>query len=268
MNRAEPRQESMGFPRALPEARALRHWLTRVRDRALSDVLRRERFEIVFQPVIDLRDGVVAGVEALARFPATSHELPSAWFSRARAAGVLQELELRTAGAALRRASALPPSVYLAVNLSAETTVDRRLKTLWAARGHQIVIEITEHDVVSDYPALSIAAGGLRAVGMRIAVDDAGAGWASLRHILELRPEIVKLDGSLTARVVDDDASRALVLALVGFGRAVGATIVAESVESREQARELRRLGVTHGQGYGLCRPGRLEDVLAAAPPV
>jgi EAL domain-containing protein (putative c-di-GMP-specific phosphodiesterase class I) len=225
-------------------------------------VIRMRRFQIVFQPVIDLRDFSITGVEALARFPQTENPLPEYWFDRARERGATAELEMLTASSAVRGAQPLPPEIYLAINLSAATASDDRLPALIDLAGRQIVIEITEHEIVEDYPRLELAIGGLRRLGSRVAVDDTGAGWASLRHVLELRPEIIKLDGTLTARVTDDVQTRALTAALVRFAVDVGSTIVAECVEDLEQAAVLRDLGVTNGQGFGLCPPVAVEQIL------
>ena len=217
---------------------------------------------VIFQPVIDLRDHSVTGVEALARFGDDEGASPRPWFSRAWEEGHGPDLELCSAVAALEASAALPNDVYLAVNLSAATALDRRVRALVDSSPRQLVIEITEHEVVEDYPTLDRAVSLLRSAGGSIAVDDAGAGWASLRHILELRPEIIKLDISLTRRVATELQTRAMTAALVRFAADVESTIVAEGVETPAQARALRDLGVTHGQGFGLGRPGPLVEIL------
>jgi EAL domain-containing protein (putative c-di-GMP-specific phosphodiesterase class I) len=117
------------------------------------------------------------------------------------------------------------------------------------------VIEVTEHVPVEDYDALNAHLEGLRARGTRLAIDDAGAGFASLRHILLLHPDVIKLDVSLTRGVEDDIARRALASAFISFAAEIGATIVAEGIETRTQFETLRRLGVRYGQGWYLARP-------------
>jgi EAL domain-containing protein (putative c-di-GMP-specific phosphodiesterase class I) len=118
-------------------------------------------------------------------------------------------------------------------------------------------VEITEQAQVEDYDELNVALGHLREVGVRIAVDDAGAGYASLRHILRLEPDVIKLDKSLVRNVHRDRPRRALATALISFAAEIGATIVAEGIESAEELDALRDLGVTFGQGYHLARPHR-----------
>ena len=118
-----------------------------------------------------------------------------------------------------------------------------------------LVIEITEHAAVDDYEALATALRRHRAAGLRIAVDDAGAGYASLRHILKLRPDFIKIDLSLVRDIHLDPVRQALVTALVTFASTVGAVLVAEGVEAQAELDMLVGLGVRHMQGYLLCPP-------------
>ena len=119
----------------------------------------------------------------------------------------------------------------------------------------RIVVEMTEHAPVGDYDGLNTALQPLRDAGARVAVDDAGAGFASLRHILLLAPDIIKLDISLTRGIDSDRSRRALSYALVAFARETQTTIVAEGIETEAELRALRDIGVTHGQGFLLARP-------------
>ena len=130
----------------------------------------------------------------------------------------------------------------------------------------QIVLEVTEHAPVEDYRRFQRGLRGVRALGARLAVDDAGAGFASLRHILDLRAELIKLDPSLTHDLDTDRGRRSMATALIDFGREMGVAILAEGIESGAQCEELRRLGVRYGQGFHLGRP-RPAVAPAALPP-
>ena len=128
------------------------------------------------------------------------------------------------------------------------------------------MLEVTEHARGERLPALPRGASPACAtLGAQLAVDDAGAGFASLRHVLELDAELIKLDGSLTRSLEDDPRRRSLAAALIEFGRESGAFVLAEHIESELQLAELRRLGVAYGQGYHLGRPAKLPAARAAA---
>lgn len=238
------------------------------RDAGLEQVLEGRCLRSVFQPIIDLRDNHVAGVEALARIPRSSDESPGPWFDRARTAGRTAELDLLAAETALAARRSLPDDVYLAVNVSPTGLLDERIVELLERAAGDLVVEITEHEIVEDYETLAEAARHYREHGIRFAIDDAGSGWNTLRHVLELGPEILKLDQALISRVTSDRTSRALVAALAGFSREVGTTMIAEGVETAEQLAVLADLGVDHGQGFGLGRPGSLTDAMAPAAPI
>lgn len=237
-------------------------------DAGLEDVLDRRSLRSVFQPIVDLRDNHVAGVEALARIPGDSDDSPVGWFDRARAAGRTAELDLLAAETALAARRCLPEDVYLAVNVSPSALLDERIVELLERAAGEVVVEITEHEMVEDYETLAVAAGRYREHGIRFAIDDAGSGWNTLRHVVELGPEILKLDRMLISRVTSDTTSRALVAALAGFSREVGTTMIAEGVETAEQLSVLADLGVDHGQGYGLGRPGSLRGAMAPPLPI
>lgn len=210
-----------------------------------------------FQPMMDLRTGQVSGCEALARFDDGTR--PDLRFAEAAAVGLQLELELEAVEAALEALAVVPEGVYLSVNASPDLLLSRRLEPLLASVDPaRIVIEVTEHAPVADYGALLEAVGELRRRGVRLAVDDAGAGFASLGHILSLQPDIVKLDMSLTRGLHRDPVRRALAGALVQFCADIGATLVAEGVENRDDLDALVFLGVTHAQGFFLARPGPL----------
>lgn len=220
-------------------------------------VLSGEGLSMVFQPIADIADGSVVGLEALARFAAEPQRTPDVWFGEAAEIGLLVELEIAAARAALARLEDLPEGSYLSVNVSPATVTSplfQQLIQLSPAR--RLVIEVTEHAPVEDYGSLADALRDFRSDGGRLAVDDAGAGFASLRHILRLAPDLIKLDVSLTRGIDADEASQALASALVSFASRIHAAIVAEGIETSEELATLRELGVAFGQGFFLARPG------------
>lgn len=221
-------------------------------------ILDRDDVDVEFQPVFDLVDCRIVSLEALARFWTEPMRPPSVWFAEATEVGLGVELELAAIRSALERLDDVPPDVAMALNVSPATAVDARFCELLADVAHRVVIEITEHAQVDDYDALRDALAPLRERGAKLAVDDVGAGFANLRHILRLAPDIVKLDLSLTQEISRDPAREALATSLVGFAEGVGAAIVAEGISSDEDLSLLRSLGVDYGQGYHLARPSAL----------
>jgi EAL domain-containing protein (putative c-di-GMP-specific phosphodiesterase class I) len=224
----------------------------------VRDVLDREEIDIEFQPVFDLADCRIVSLEALARFWTEPMRPPSAWFAEANEVGLGVELELAAIKSALKRIDDFPPDVALALNVSPTTALDRRFCQLLLDLADRVVIEITEHAQVDDYEELQRALAPLRQRGAKVAIDDVGAGFANLRHILRLSPDIVKLDLSLTQEIARDPAREALATSLVGFAEGVGASIVAEGISSDEELALLRALGVAYGQGFYLARPSAL----------
>lgn len=218
----------------------------------------------VFQPIVDLATGAVDGVEALARFSGQPHRGPDAWFAEAASVGLDVELETLAIDIALTALDDLPESLYLTVNVSSRTLLSGCLlaehrDVVWP----RVVLELTEHVPVEDYPTLHTAITPLLARGARLAADDAGAGYAGFRHLLGLRPHIVKADLSLTRDIDTDPARRALTSALVQFTRDTDAHLIAEGVETAAELATLRRLDVPCAQGYHLARPQPLPSILA-----
>lgn len=229
------------------------------RQRVLS-VLEGGTVEIALQPIVDVTTGRVAGVEALARFP--DGRDPEQWFRDARDTGLGLDLDRLCFTASLELFDQLPPSVYLSVNASPELiTTGLSVADLIAAQVplERLVLEITEHVQIVDYPELHEALAPLREHGVRLAIDDTGAGYASFAHVLQLRPHIVKIDRSLIANVSRDAARRSLVTALVLLALDLGASVTGEGVERPAELEALAALGVDHVQGFLLGRP-RLEQ--------
>jgi EAL domain-containing protein (putative c-di-GMP-specific phosphodiesterase class I) len=222
----------------------------------IRSVMEHGQLEIAFQPIVKLDSRAVVGHEALSRFAPIPTRGPAEWFAEAHEVGLGVELELLAIRKACERSRVLPKDSFMAVNVSPVTAEQPELlELLDCAHVDHVVLEVTEHAPVEDYPRFRIAVGRMRERGARLAIDDAGAGFASLRHILELNAELIKLDGSLTHSLEADPRRRSLAAALIEFGRESGAAVLAEHIESELQLCELRRLGVTYGQGYHLGRP-------------
>ncbi len=218
---------------------------------------------MVYQPIFNLTTQRLAGLESLSRFHVEPRRPPNEWFAEAAEVGLSAELELAAIHGALRALPSLPPDAYLSINCSPRTILNGGLQeALQAVELRRVVLEITEHDYIQDYPSLLATLAPLRACGLRIAIDDAGAGYASLRHVLHIQPEMIKLDVSLTRNIDTDSMRRALASALIAFARETKARIVAEGVETEAELRTLKSLGAVCAQGYFLAKPVPLEEAL------
>ncbi len=214
-------------------------------------------FAPVFQPVVDLASRRTIGFEALMRF--TSGEPPASTFMAAVRIGLGIELETATLAAAIKAGARLPGDAWLSVNVSAALIArPDMLGPILAGQRRPIVIEVTEHELIDDYGPLHH---GLRMLGanVRLATDDAGAGVANFRHLINLRPNIVKIDASVVQGVDVDLPRQAVVAGLVNFASVSGALVIAEGIETMSEADRLQRLGVALGQGYLLGRPAPVE---------
>lgn len=220
-------------------------------DRVLADNSGR----IALQPVISLSSGRLVAVEALARFP--DNRTPDRWFTEARRIGRGIDLELAMTTAALTTLEQLPPWCRLSLNASPELILDQRFADLLTSATplDRICLEVTEHVAIERYDDIHQALLPLREQGASLAVDDAGAGYASFHHVLRLRPDTIKLDRSLITRIDADPARRALITAVVLVALELQASVTAEGVETRAELETLTTLGVDAAQGYLLARP-------------
>ena len=219
----------------------------------IREVISERKFATVFQPIVDLRTDSVVGYEALTRFD--DRVPPDVRFAEAEAVGLGGQLEMAALAEAIASAGSLPEDTWLNLNVSPGLVLDpRRLERLLRRVDRPIVVEVTEHAAIADYEAFRAARESL-GENVRIAIDDAGAGFASLRHVLELQPSFVKLDRSLIESIDSDQARAALVSGMVHFAASTGATLIAEGIQSAEELAALQRLGVALGQGYLLGRP-------------
>ncbi len=230
-----------------------------VSDRAskISAILDAGAFATVAQPIVEIASGLVVGYEALTRF--ADGTPPDRRFAEAESVGMGLDLEEAAVVRAIEAGQHLPHLPWLSINVSPKLVLDRRRlrRALRRRGGRKILLEITEHAAVDDYEALRRS---VKALGsdIEVAVDDAGAGFSSLRHIVELRPKYVKLDIGLVRGVPRDPARQGLIAGMVHFAAETGCVLIAEGIETRAELRTLRRLGVTFGQGYLLGRPASL----------
>lgn len=224
-------------------------------------VMARDGVKPVFQPIVNLRTLEVGGYEALSRFEPGSGYTPEQWFDAANAAGLGSQLEIHAIRQAIAHAYQLPAAAYLSVNASPTTLLREDFGHLVEGlHGECLVVEVTEHAVVEDYEPLQRAIQRLRRHGVRLAIDDAGAGFASLKHIVRLLPEFIKLDLFLIRDIHEDPVKRAVVAGVLGVASQIGGTVIAEGVETPEELRVLTDLGVEWAQGYYLGRPGPLPS--------
>lgn len=236
------------------------------RDRVRHAIDDKGALDMALQPICALDGCVVVGAEALARFRGPPKRGPDRWFAEASEVGLRSELELTAVRAALRRLADLKACMYLSINVSPATVCSAAFRRLFAKEASdRIVIEITEHAPVADYDRLNTNLASIRKLGVRLAIDDAGAGFASLRHILRLEPDFIKLDTALIAGIAEDTSQQALAAGLISFSDKIGATLVAEGIERPEEVAALRALGVRYGQGFYLGRPARELSLTGAS---
>jgi PAS domain S-box-containing protein len=229
---------------------AERHWV--------SGLLGPGSVGVAFQPIVNLSGGHVIGAEALSRFRRVPSDPPDTCFSRAWEVGLGVALELQSVRAALAALPGLPDDLYMSINASPRTVLDPAFAELMLggdAPLHRLVLEITEHESIDDYGELLDVLAYARCRGLRLAVDDAGAGYASFRHIVKLRPDHIKLDRDLVTGIDVDPARRALASAVVVFALELDATVIAEGVETPRQLDTLCSLSVDAAQGFYLGRP-------------
>lgn len=227
-----------------------------------------DRLAVYLQPIVDLATGQSVGFEALSRFTDSygAPRRPDLMFAEAAQLGVGAALEQTAVRAALAHLHALPGSSYLSVNLSPQallipSTFDLLTAAVRDAPG-RLVVELTEHEQVSDYPALLKVLAGLRERGLRLAVDDTGAGFSSLQHVTVMRPDILKLDIAFVRDVHLNPGHRAVARALTAFAEDIGASLVAEGIETPDELEALIALGAPLGQGYLLGRPAPAREIL------
>jgi EAL domain-containing protein (putative c-di-GMP-specific phosphodiesterase class I) len=237
------------------------HASKRLVDDRIDAVIKADRLRMLYQPIFDVSANRVVAFEALSRFMIEPYRGPDVWFAEAALAGRAVELETQAIQLAVSALAGLPTNVYLTVNASPETIVKGALaKVLQGLPLNRIVVEVTEHQAIERYEDIAEVIAPLQEQGLRIAIDDAGAGYASFRHILNLHPHIVKMDTSITRAIDTDRSRRALAAALCGFASETGCNIVAEGVETAAELQVLKALGIGKAQGYYLGQPMALPE--------
>lgn len=223
-------------------------------------------FAIHLQPICALVGGQPLGFEALSRFALEPRRTPDVWFADAAECGLGIELECAAIEAALLVYEHLPEPFTLSVNASPETVSSGAFTRALGSRAiDRLTLEVTEHAAVNSYEALNSELAPLRARGLKLAIDDAGAGFAGLQHILQLQPDIIKLDMTLIHSIDVDPARRALAGAMQMFARQTGAVLIAEGVETQAELSTLAKLSFMRAQGYLLGKPQPWQAVLNEA---
>ncbi len=244
----------------------------------LQDILLEGQIRVVFQPVVDLRQGATLGYEALARGPVGStHHMPANLFEIASEADMVFELDRCCRQRALAAARDLPRGAKLFVNVFPACMYDpefQGVKLIQMLEGlglspERIVLEINERYAIENYTLFVEALQNLTQMGFEIAVDDIGAGYSGLEKIANLNPRYLKLDMQLVKDIDGSYIRREMARAVKSFADKMEATVIAEGIESEDELRALIDLGITWGQGYLLGRPADgFGASLAAAPRV
>lgn len=230
--------------------------------RRLRDLIDKQQLEMYFQPIWSLESESTVGFEALARFQTEPYRSPDVWFAEANEIGESEALELMALQLAVDQLPNLPEHCFLSINVSPELLLSSNIeKHIRREDAHRIVLEITEHSKISSYLELRDTIHCLRKMGVRIAIDDAGSGYASFQHVVEMDADIIKLDLNLIRNIHVDMKKQALASALVSYARCVKAVVVAEGVETQEEFNMLRQLGVDKVQGYLIGKPASLSAI-------
>lgn len=225
----------------------------------IRETIEAQGVSMVFQPIVALAHRNTVGFEALARFPDDGERGPAAWFAEAARVDLGPTLEMVAVRAALARLPELPPDAWLAVNVSLDTLLAPSFReTMAGAPDERIVVEVSEHTRIEDYRPVIEAIGELHELGARLAIDDAGGGFESLSHMLQLAPDIIKIDTFVTRGVDTDPVRRAVVTSIAMLAAEIRAQVVAEGVETAAELSQLRALSVGHGQGMLLGAPAPL----------
>ena len=249
----------------------------------LRGALVRGEFFLLYQPVVRLGDGSIAGMEALVRWKRAGGEVvcPDAFIPAAEETGLIGEIGHWVLQEACRQAAAWQaeyrptPALRLSVNFSARQLQDpeivKDVERVLVAAGLEpgcLVVEITESLLISEPDVAVQRLGDLRHLGVRLAIDDFGTGYSSLSYLRRFPVDVLKIDRSFVAALGGDPEDAALAHAIVKLGHTLHLRVVAEGVETAAQLAELRGLGCEYGQGYLFARPltvDAMSAVLATA---
>ncbi|TVQ70504.1 MAG: GGDEF domain-containing protein [Chromatiaceae bacterium] len=230
----------------------------------LDHIIAGGHLHALFQPIVDMRNGKVAGYEGLIRGPSDSPwHAPQKLLAEARRQGRLFELDLLCREVILGQFAHLGLEGKLFLNVTPDVLLDRKaihgvtLRFLKEAgiAPDRVVIELTEQEPIVDYSIMREAVRHYRDMGFSIALDDLGAGYSSLRHWSELQPEYVKIDMHFVQNVDRDDVKRQFLRSINEIAHGLGTRIIAEGIETAEEYEVIRHLGIPFGQGYHIARP-------------
>lgn len=222
----------------------------------IEEILAGRDIQMLCQPIVDLHSGQLIAAEALARFPGPPQQPPDVWFTQAHQVGLGVPLQMLAVELAVGLANDIPAPAWLCVNAGPDAMLAPELPNiLAAAEAHRIVLELTEHTAIEDYQHLRDALCGLRQQCAAFAVDDTGAGIASMAHIVKLAPDLLKLDRVFTSGIDIDPVRRSVAGAFVTLAKETGARIIAEGIETAAELHTVRELGIPYGQGYYIARP-------------
>lgn len=229
----------------------------------IEGVLARRDIQMLCQPIVDLDSGQLIAAEALARFPGPPQQPPDAWFTQAHQVGLGVPLQMLAIELAVGLVQDVPADVWLCVNAGPDAMLAPELsEILDAAEADRVVLELTEHIEVENYEHLRAVLSGLRDRCAGFAVDDTGAGIASMAHIVKLAPDLLKLDRVFTRGIDIDPVRRSVAGAFVTLARETGARVIAEGIETASELETVRNLGIQYGQGYYIARPAPVTSLL------
>ena len=212
-----------------------------------------------YQPILDLNTNNITGYESLARFCIDPYVTPDIWFRDAFLIGMDEKLEMLAIKSALKLDKCFRDNDhYLSINVSPSHILSGALEKAIMHLTCELLVEITEHQPIDNYPAFQRAFSPLRRKGVKLAIDDVGTGYSNLSNILELEPDIIKLDLSLTRDIHKDRKRSALASAMCTFAKEIHCEIIAEGIECIQEFNKLKELGVNKGQGYFIGRPSPL----------
>lgn len=231
----------------------------------VQDVLESEAITPVFQPIVELETRRVVAYEALSRFPGDPAHTPDRWFADAWKVGLGVPLELVAVRVIARSLPEIPAEIDLAINASPPTVAASGFLDCLGSDAHRVTVELTEHLNIDSYQDLRRALAPLQNAGGKTAIDDFGAGFASLRHILKMEPDWIKLDISLTEGIAENPVACALASALVSFAEAMDIGVIAEGIEDEAELDALEEIGIRFGQGFHIGMPSPLHEALSNA---
>ncbi|MEG3757273.1 EAL domain-containing protein [Pseudoalteromonas carrageenovora] len=229
----------------------------------IENIIKTKAITIYFQPIFNLATNRLSGYESLSRFFTQPYKTPDVWFKDADNLGLGEALEMLAIQNTLHCMDELAPHAYITINTSPAHILSGAINNvLNDVDCTRIILEVTEHSPITNYQAMRSALEPLRAKGVKLAIDDVGAGFSSFQHILELEADIIKLDISLTQNINNDRRKFLLAKALCGFAKAINCSIVAEGIENEDELFTLRKLNVDNVQGYFIGRPAPINEAI------